>query len=112
MIIRQEQLEKLGAPEKEKFILKTIEFLDENLPDWAHSKNEEEIRKYIEDMITIGRCKNVKKEINIQRLLYHSILRQIPNPSAIARDILTYSEEEDENDRVKNFINLLRKENV
>ncbi|MFZ1399076.1 MAG: hypothetical protein WAS33_19375 [Candidatus Promineifilaceae bacterium] len=75
MIIATQQLEALGAPHKEAFIAKTIAFLRKECAEWASSKKDDEIRESVERIINIGKKHGIKKEINVQRLLYHMALK-------------------------------------
>lgn len=80
MLIRTAQIEVLGKQQQEKFIEKTITFLRDNTPKWADSKTDDQIRSAIEKMIELGKERNIRKEINIQKLLYHWIKYDLNMP--------------------------------
>ena len=77
MVIRQVQMVVLGTPMKEAFVVKTITFLRKECPEWASDKKDDEIRESVERMIEIGKKHGVRKEINLQRLLYHMTLKSM-----------------------------------
>ncbi|NND94652.1 MAG: hypothetical protein HKN45_07265 [Flavobacteriales bacterium] len=109
MLIKDSQINALGIPAKERFILQTIRFLRENTSDWAVDKNDEEIRRDIENMIRIGDEKNIKKEINIQKMLYHWIKYDLSLPFNEQIDHSLSIEGLNENRRIKEMIKVIRK---
>ena len=112
MIIKVEQIATLGTPAKEKFILKTIEFLRENTPEWAEEKDGQEIRGPIEEMIKIGKELNIKKEVNIQKLLYYSKTKELQIPFSAAIQEILKTPDLGEDLRTKNLIKAIVKNHV
>ncbi|NEN23565.1 hypothetical protein G3O08_08635 [Cryomorpha ignava] len=112
MLIRTAQIEALGTPKKEKFIEKTIAFLKENTPKWAESKTDDQISATIENMIELGRERNIKKEINIQKLLFHWIKYELKTPPSPEIDAELIQESRSENYRVKCMIKAIRRNGV
>jgi hypothetical protein len=112
MIIKETQIQTLGSSSKLEFIEKTIAFLRENVPDWATSKEDDEIRGHIESMIEMGSDRNISKEINIQKLLYHCLRFGLRIPfnkrveELLAFDVLS------EDERVKRLIKEIRSGHV
>jgi len=77
MLIRQSQIVTLGAEPKEKFILKTIDFLRTHCTKWSAGKTDEELRSLIVSTIDIAETLNIRKEKSIQKLLYYTADRNL-----------------------------------
>jgi len=112
MIITNQQINSLGASSKEEFVQKTIVFLKENTPYWASNRTEEEIREHVVRMIEEGRQVEVKKEINIQKLLYNWIRYDLMLPFSEKVDGILRQSAEHEDDRLHTLIKNIRKNNV
>lgn len=112
MLIRPAQIEALGSPHKAKFIEKTITFLRESIPEWAESKNDDQVKTSIESILEIGKERNIKKEINIQKLLYHWIKYDLNIPPSQQIDTQLVQDGLSEDYRVKCMIKAIRKNGI
>ncbi|MBP6311718.1 MAG: hypothetical protein KA408_05570 [Flavobacteriales bacterium] len=104
MIIAQQQLEALGAPHKEAFIAKTLVFLRKECAQWAMNKEDEVIVESIENMIYFAKRYDVKKEVNVQKLLYHWIQSELELPFKQPLKDALMQENVSEDKRVKDMI--------
>lgn len=104
MIIKENQLVSLGLKSHHDFIEKTVIFLRENTPEWAASKEDDEIKTHIENMIVMARDRNIAKEINIQKLLYHCYRYGLPIPFSKRMEELLAFDILSEDERVKRLI--------
>jgi len=73
MIIKTNQLAKLSVIKVEEFVKKTIAFLHENFVEWAESKDDPELKKYVNSMIDFGKKYKINKKTNIQKLIQYHI---------------------------------------
>ena len=112
MIVSENQLKAVGAPSYEKFILKTIQFLKKNTPEWAEGKDDKEMRGPIEEMIEIGKELNIRKEVNIQKLLYYAITKELQIPFSAALQEILRTPDVGEDLRTKNLIKAIVKNHV
>lgn len=112
MIIKQTQIQNLGSRSEQHFIEKTIAFLRENTPDWAISKEDEEIRTHIEQMIEISSDRNINKEINIQKLLYYCSKYGLPIPFNKRMEELLAFEVLSEDERIHRLIKQIKSSHV
>lgn len=109
MIIATQQLEALGAPHKEAFIVKTLVFLRKECGLWAELKTEEEIIGHIVEMIKVGDEFDIRKEINIQKVIYYQIKCDLSLPFTSRLQSILAPEGLNEDTRVLNMIKYLNK---
>lgn len=86
MIIRQEQMEAMDRAMMERFVDKSIEFIRINFPDWSSDRSDEALTGFINSMTTLARGHNIRKEINVQRMMEYKITFDfsIPLPPRLA----------------------------
>ncbi len=109
MIISNAQRAKLGESQRKLFVDKTVIFLKENTAQWAESKSDEQIIAVIDSLIAIGKDRNIKKEINIQKLAYHWIKYDLKMPPSAQIDTELRQVGLGEDYRVKCMIKAIRK---
>lgn len=108
MIIKEKQIQSLGSKSEQEFIEKTISFLRENTPDWAIFKEDDEIKNHIESMIEMCRDRSVKKEVNMQKIMYHCYRYGLPIPFSKRMEELLAFDVLSEDERVKRLIKAIR----
>lgn len=59
--------------EVEKFVQKSVVFLQNNFADWCVDKEQEAIEAFIYEMIAFGEQYDIKKRLNLQKLMFFKI---------------------------------------
>ena len=70
MIIATQQLEALGAPHKEAFIVKTIAFLQEKCTSWTTCRSDQDLRAYVLDGIQWNATFGISSGEAIRQILW------------------------------------------
>ncbi len=73
MVLRTEQLKHFSRLSRERFIEKSLVFFEQNFPQWRAGKNEDDLRSYVEVAIEFAERHGIKREINVQKLMYLDI---------------------------------------
>jgi len=82
--------------EREKFIVKSLHFLEKNFPEWCADKDENERREFINFSIDFGEKYDIRKEINLQKMMVFDIQYELLQREKEIKDILeTVFQEED-----------------
>jgi len=90
--ITSSQIAFLAKIEKEKFVQKSLLFLNYNFPEWAKGKSEEELKIFVNQVINMAMQYDLSKERSVQKLMYFIIQFQMPIPlSKELSNILTPS---------------------
>jgi hypothetical protein len=86
MIIVQEQMAAMDDVMMKRFVDKSIVFIRINFPDWSRDQSDEALVKFINKMITFARSYDIRKEINIQKVMEYKITFNfsIPLPPRLA----------------------------
>lgn len=103
MIVRKEQLARFSQGMVDAFIGKTIVFLRSNFPDWAGSKSDTQLGRLVQEMIDLGAAHGIKKEINIQKLLYYKVRFDFDIPLHKKLFPILTEIDVDEDSRTENF---------
>lgn len=80
MIIRREQMEALDRAMMTRFIEKSIDFIRINFPDWSSEQSDEALTSFITTMTTLARSYQIRKEINVQKLMEYKITFDFSTP--------------------------------
>ncbi len=112
MLIKDSQISVLGSQPREGFIVNTVNFLRGNAEEWSSKRTDEQVRGVIEEMIEIGEKNHIRKEINIQKLLYYSIVNELQIPFSEAIHEIIQAPDLGEDLRTKNFIKAIVKNHV
>jgi len=80
LIISKAQMKVFKDHSTEEFVQRTVVFLRENTPDWAVRRTDEAIAEHVRDLIAWGHEVGIRKEINLQKLMYHVIKYKLPIP--------------------------------
>jgi len=73
LVITNKQMEAFRQIEVEKFVQKSVAFLRDNFADWCVDKEQEEIESFIYEMIEFGEQYEIKKQLNLQKLMFFRI---------------------------------------
>ena len=103
MIVRKDQLVRFSQDLVDAFIAKTVEFLRSNFPDWVGVKDDEQLGMFIQEMIDLGAEHEIKKEINVQKLIYYKIRFNFKLPLHKKLLLLLTEKGIDEDGRTENF---------
>lgn len=71
--ISKAQMAQFGAYSRDEFVQRTVAFLKENTPQWAAERTDDVIADHIQKTIDACARIDIRQEINIQKVLYHSI---------------------------------------
>lgn len=91
----------------EKFIIDSIEFLNSNFAQWVKNKSKDELDNFVRDTIEFAQLYSIKKEINVQKLMYFRINFNFPIPLTIEHRNLLLETEKNEDGRMRNFYKIL-----
>lgn len=72
-VIKNKQMEAFRQIEVEKFVQKSVVFLQNNFADWCVDKERDEIEAFIYEMIDFGEQYDIKKQLNLQKLMFFKI---------------------------------------
>jgi len=107
--LQQKQISTFEKIEVDKFVQKTMVFLKYNYQDWAKNKSDEELKKYVLEVIDLGKKYAVYKEVNIQKLLFLNRQFSFSLPLTFAHRSILMEKELNEDIRIKQFYKLLSK---
>jgi hypothetical protein len=110
MVIRNHQINKFSELSLEAFLERTILFFKKNFSEWVETKNEAELRNYIQQMIELGKSFQIFSELNIQKLLFYHIIFQFDIPLHPNLILCLANSNIDEDTRVENFYLNLKSE--
>jgi len=107
--ITNKQMEALKQIEIEKFVEKCVVFLKNNFEDWCASKSINEIEYFIYEMLSLGDQYHIKKQINLQKLMFFKIEYDFEMP--LKRNLIEKIDELGRNEdyRIKQFNKALSK---
>lgn len=71
--ISKAQMAQFGTHSRDQFVQRTVAFLKENTPQWAKARDDEEIAQHVRETIEWGLKIGIRKEINVQKVLYHTV---------------------------------------
>ena len=111
LIIKDIQMEAFRRIEVEKFVQKSVVFLQENFPDWCANKEQDEIEAFIHEIITFGEQYEIRKQLNLQKLMHFKISYEFDIPLVEHLEAILSPVDTNESYRVKCFYkSLLNKE--
>jgi len=73
LVIRKEQMALFQSHALEQFIIKSISFLKKNFLVWSLHRSDEAIRLFVEETIRFGGGYNIRKQINLQKIMHYQI---------------------------------------
>lgn len=74
--IRAEHIIAIRQRNVEGFVLECTEFIRNMLPEWYSRRSKAEVDSFARSMIEFAISYNVRKEVNIQRLIFHEVYFQ------------------------------------
>ena len=80
LIIKDIQIEAFRQIEVEKFVQKSVVFLQENFADWCADKEQEAIETFIHEIIEFGEQYEIRKQLNLQKLMHFKISYEFDIP--------------------------------
>ncbi len=97
--------------EVEKFVQKSVVFLQQNFADWCADKEQEAIEAFIHGIIAFGEQYEIRKQLNLQKLMHFKITYEFDVPLVEHLEEILSQVETNESYRVKCFYkSLLNKE--
>lgn len=66
-------MEAFKKKEVEKFIQKSVAFLQENFKSWCKKKEQKDLEQFVHQTVDFAKQKNICKKNNIQKLMFLSI---------------------------------------
>ena len=85
------------------FVTKSQAFLRENEPHWCEGKDDETLRAFVNETAALARARDIRKEINIQRLLIHRVRGELDAPPADLHHIRLSEDGVPENERIERY---------
>lgn len=98
--------------EVEKFVQKSVLFLKNNFADWCADKRQEEIEAFIYKMIEFGEQYDIKKQLNLQKLMFFKIEFEFDIPLVKVLEEILNEVEKNESYRVTQFYKTLDSNNL
>ncbi len=89
--------------EVEKFVQKSIVFLQENFADWCADKEQETIEAFIHEIIAFGEQYEIQKQLNLQKLMHFKITYEFDIPLVEHLEAILSPVDTNESYRVKCF---------
>lgn len=113
LVIKGTQIEVFKKASREEFIIKSIDFLNINLPHWVRGQEEKELRIFINEVIDFGEKYHIYKEVSLQKLMYIQIKYDYMGKEPFPERIITTLSMADleEHFRVKFLLEQLIKQN-
>lgn len=111
LVIKDVQMEAFRQIEVEKFVQKSVVFLRQNFADWCADKEQEEIEVFIHKIIAFGEQYEIRKQLNLQKLMHFKITYEFDIPLVEHLEEILTPVDTNESYRVKCFYkSLLNKE--
>jgi len=107
LVITNKQMEAFRQIEVEKFVQKSVVFLHNNFADWCADKTPDDIEAFIYEMIAFGEQYEIKKQLNLQKLMFFKIEFGFDVPLVVELEGILGEVEKNEGYRVKCFYKLL-----
>ena len=73
LVIRKEQMVAMEEAMMSRFVKKCVVFTRSNFDVWSHKKDDVELTSFVREIIELAHRCNIRKEINIQKLLAYKI---------------------------------------
>ncbi len=89
--------------EVEKFVQKSVVFLRQNFPEWCEGKEEQEIEAFIHEIIAFGEQYEIRKQLNLQKLMHFKITYEFDIPLVEHLEAILNKKEWGENYKIKCF---------
>ncbi len=89
--------------EVEKFVQKSVVFLRQNFPEWCTDKEQEEIEAFIHEIIAFGEQYDIRKQLNLQKLMHFKIKYEFDIPLVEHLEAILSPIDTNESYRVKYF---------
>ncbi len=105
--LSQSQLIKMGEPALLRFVKETIGFMRAECPDHTAGKSDEELARTVNEYVALGKRYSITSELNVQKLLYHSIRYKLSIPFSEPLEHALRAKGWDQNYRIKRFIKLI-----
>ena len=103
LIIKDIQMKAFRQIEVEKFVQKSVVFLQENFADWCADKEQEAIETFIHDIIAFGEQYEIRKQLNLQKLMHFKITYEFDIPLVEHLEAILSPVDTNESYRVKCF---------